>query len=141
VAFPNGTDGGGVIKTGSTIFEGARREDQGVFVRLSGEFDVLYRRILADTLSDCLASGRPTFVDLSEVSFMDSRCVRELVICYQLGGGRVALCDPSWEMELSVAACDLEQWIDFVYTTPGDPSGYAAPGVLHEAAVRQEKGT
>jgi anti-anti-sigma factor len=131
------------MKRDSTIFEGARRdgrEDQAVLVRLSGEFDVRYEKILEDTLIDCLASGRPTLVDLSEVTFMDSRCVRELAIRYQLGEGRVALCDPSWEVELSVAASDLEEWMDFVYTTPGDPPGYAAPGVFHEAVIRTEKG-
>jgi hypothetical protein len=48
---------------------------------------------------------------------MDSRCVQELAIYYQLGKERVALCDPSRELELSVAACDLEDWVDFVYTT------------------------
>jgi len=89
-----------------------------VLVTLSGEFDVRYERILEDTLSDCLASGRPTFVDLSGVTFMDSRCVRELAIHYQLGEGRVALCDPSREIGLSVAACNLEEWMDFVYTSP-----------------------
>ncbi len=109
-----------------------------MLVKLSGEFDVRYEKVLEDTLSDCLASGRLTLVDLSGVTFMDSRCVRELAIGYQLGEGRVALCDPSWEVELSVAACDLEEWIDFVYTTSGDPPGYAAPGVLPEAAT--EKG-
>jgi len=107
--------------SGSTIFETPQREgreDQAVLVRLSGEFDLRYEKILRDTLSDCLASGRPTFVDLSGVTFMDSRCVRELAIYYQLGEGRVALCDPSRELELSVAACDLEEWMDFVYTSP-----------------------
>ena len=121
VDFPDRTDGGSTIETGSTIFEVARREgreDQAVLVKLSGEFDVRYQRILEDTLGDCLVSGRPTYIDLSEVTFMDSRCVRELAIHYQLGEGRVALCDPSRELELSVAACDLEEWLDFVYTSP-----------------------
>jgi anti-anti-sigma factor len=142
--LPDRTDGGGVIKSDSTIFEVAQRdgrEDQAVLVKLSGEFDVRYEKILEYTLSDCLTSGRPAFVDLSEVTFMDSRCVRELAIYYQLGEGRVALCDPSWEIELSVAASDLEEWMDFVYTTSGDPPGYAAPGIFHEAAIRLEKGT
>ncbi len=112
-----------------------------MLVRLSGEFDVRCEKVLGDTLGGCLTSDSPVLVDLSGVTFMDSGCVRELAICYQLGGGRVALCDPSWEMELSVAACDLEEWMDFVYTTPGDPPGYAAPGVFHDAAIRQEKGT
>ena len=89
-----------------------------MLVGLSGEFDVRYQKILEDTLSDCSASGRLTLVDLSGVTFMDSRCVRELAIHYQLGEGRVTLCDPSWELELSVAVCDLEAWLDFVYTSP-----------------------
>ena len=120
MAFPDRTDGGGVIKSDSAIFEVAQRdgrEDGAVLVKLSGEFDVCYEKVLEDTLSDCLASGRPAFVDLSEVTFMDSRCVQELAVYYQLGKERVALCDPSKELELSVAACDLEDWIDFVYTT------------------------
>ncbi len=69
-------------------------------------------------MSACLvASGRSTFVDLSDVTFMDTQCIRELVVHYQLGKGRLVLCDPSQEVELSVVACDLEKWIDFVYTT------------------------
>ena len=102
------------------MFETARRdrrEGRPMLVKLSGELDVRYHKFLADTLGDCLASGRLTFIDLSEVRFMDSRCLQELAIHYQLGQERVALCDPSHEVELGVAACDLEDWIDFVYTT------------------------
>src|SRR5918992_3319701 len=105
--------------SGSTMFETAQREgreDQALLVRLSGEFDVRYHRILEDTLVDCLASGRQTYVDLSGVTFIDSRCVRELAVHYQLGEGRLTLCDPSREVELGVAVWDLEGWIDFVYT-------------------------
>lgn len=94
-----------------------------IVVKLSGEFDVRYQKDLEDILSRCVAVGRPAFIDLSEVTFMDSRCVRELAIQYQLGGGRVALCDPSQEVELSVVACDLQEWMDFVYTTDlGSPA-------------------
>ena len=129
------TDGGSAIQSDSTIFGAAHRdrgEGRPKLVKLSGEFDVRYQRILEDILSGCLASGRLTFVDLSGVTFMDSRCVRELAVYYQLGRGRVALCDPSWELELSVAACDLEGWIDFVYTTglqrfAGQPRGERLP--------------
>ena len=113
-------DGGSAIMSDSPIFETAqrdRREDHPILVKLFGEVDVRYQKILDGTLSDCLASGRPTFVDLSRVTFMDSRCVLELAVHYQLGNGRVALCDPSREAELGVAACDLEEWIDFLYTT------------------------
>jgi anti-anti-sigma factor len=108
------------MKSDSAMFETAQRdmcEGRPILVKLSGELDVLYQKMLGDALSDCLASGRPTLVDLSEVTFMDSRCIRELVVYYELGKERVALCDPSHEVELSVAACDLEDWIDFVYTT------------------------
>lgn len=113
-------DGGSAIKSDSPIFETAqrdRREDHPILVKLSGEIDVRYQKVLDDTLSDCVASERPTLVDLSGVTFMDSRCIRELAVHYQLGNGRVALCDPSSEAELGVAACDLEEWIDFLYTT------------------------
>ena len=106
-----------------------------MLVRLSGDFDVRYERILEDTLSDCLASGGLTLVDLSGVTFMDSRCVRELAFHYQLGEGRLALCDPSPEVELSVAACDLESWIDFIYTAAGDPAAVAAASAFQEVAI------
>ena len=132
------------MKSDLTMFESAQRDgrdDRPVIVKLSGELDVRYRRTLEDTLRDCLISGRPTLVDLSEVTFMDSRCLRELAIHYQLGAGRVALCDPSREVEVSVAACDLEEWLDFVYTTgPGYPPRRAAESVFHEAAIRPKKG-
>ena len=104
--------------------QNGRSEDRPRLVKLSGEFDVRYHRILEDTLSDCLASGRLTLVDLSGVTFMDSRCVRELAFHYQLGEGRLALFDPSREVELSVAASDLEGWIDFIYSAAGDPADF-----------------
>ena len=136
------TDGGSAILSDSTIFGASQRgtsEGRPKLVRLSGEFDVRYHRILEDTLSNCLDSGRLTFVDLSGVTFMDSRCVRELAIHYQLGEGRVALCDPSKEVELSVAACDLEGWIDFIYTAAGDPPGDAAASAFQKAATSTEE--
>jgi anti-anti-sigma factor len=135
-------DGGSAIQSNFTIpgaGQGGESEGRPVLVRLLGEFDVRYQTILGGTLSDCLASGRLTLVDLSGVTFMDSRCARELVIHYQLGEGRVALCDPSREVKLSVAACDLEVWIDFIYTTPGDPPGDAAASVFLRAAISTEE--
>ena len=66
-----------------------------MLVELAGEFDIRYHKVLENVLSRCLTSGRPTLVDLlvdlSRVTFMDSQCVRELAIHYQLGGG-VWLC-------------------------------------------------
>lgn len=111
---------GSAIESDSKITAAAWRDgggDRPVLVELSGEFDIRYQKALEDVLSRSLASGRPTLVDLSGVTFMDSRCVRELVVHYQLGQGSLALCDPSREVELSVAACDLEEWIGFVRTT------------------------
>ena len=114
-----------MLKSDSTILETALhnwRRDQPILVKLSGEFDVRYQRILEHAMSACLASGSSTFVDLSEVTFMDAQCIRELVVHFQLGTGRLVLCDPSQEVELSVVACDLEKWIDFVHTTDLRPS-------------------
>jgi anti-anti-sigma factor len=116
-----------VLESDSTKLETAQhngRRDQPILVKLSGEFDVRYQRILEHAMSACLgASGSSTFVDLSEVTFMDAQCIRELVVHYQLGKGRLVLCDPSQEVELSVAACDFEKRIDFAYTTDLRPSG------------------
>lgn len=97
---------------------------------LSGEFDIRRRRALERTLLGCLASGGPTVVDLSGVTFMDSWCLRELAVHHQLGGGRMVLCDPSQDILVGVAACDLEGWLDFVYTAdPEPPPGTAAASI------------
>jgi anti-anti-sigma factor len=98
-----------------------REDKRPVLLKLFGEFDVRYQRTLEDVLSECVESGRPAFIDLFDVTFMDSRCVRELAIHYLLGDGRLILCDPSQEVRLSVAACDLEDWLDFAYAD--DPAG------------------
>jgi anti-anti-sigma factor len=135
------THGDSVINHDSTIFESAQRDEQPVLVKLSGEFDIRYRRTLANTLRDCLASGRSTLVDLSEVTFMDSRCLWELAVYYQLGSGRIILCNPSRHVGVSVAACDLEDWIDVIYTTDLRlPPGYAAGSISQNAARKTRKG-
>jgi anti-anti-sigma regulatory factor len=97
-----------VIVSDSTIFESAQRDEQPVLVNLFGEFDIRYLRTLENMLRDCLASGRSTLVDLSEVTFVDSRCVWELAVYYQLGRGRIILCNPFQDVGVSVAAYDLE---------------------------------
>lgn len=134
------TDGGSVIENDSTIFESAQRDDKAVLVKLSGEFDIRYLRTLENMLRDCLASGRSTLVDLSEVTFMDSRCVWELAVYYQLGRGRIVLCNPSQDVGVSVVAYDLEDWLDFVYTTDLSlPPGCAAASISHNAAIKTRK--
>lgn len=85
----------------------------GIFVELSGEFDVGARRALGKTLGSVARWDRPVYVDLSRVTFMDSSCLRELAVQHQLHVDNLALCNPSRQVELSVAACDLEGWITF----------------------------
>ena len=129
-----------MIQNDSTKFESAQRDDPPVLVKLSGEFDIQYRRTLNITLRDCLASGRSTLVDLSGVTFMDSRCVWELAVYYQLGRGRIVLCNPSQDVGVSVAAYDLEDWLHFIYTTDLRlPSGCAAASISHNAAIKTRK--
>ena len=124
------TDGGSVKVSDSTMSESTQRDEQPVLVKLSGEFDIRYLRTLENMLRDCLASGRSTLVDLSEVTFMDSQCVWKLAVYYQLGRGRIILCNPSQDVGVSVAAYDLEDWLDFIYTTDLGPSpGCAAANI------------
>lgn len=85
----------------------------GILVELSGEFDVGARRALGKTLGGAARWGRPVYVDLSGVTFLDASCLWELAVQYQLHGDHLALSNPSWQVELSVAACDLEGWISF----------------------------
>jgi anti-anti-sigma factor len=135
-------DGDSVIESDSTISESEPRDDQPVVVKLSGEFDIRYRRTLENTLRDCLASRKSTLIDLSEVTFMDARCVWELAVYCQLGRGRMVLCNPSQNVEVSVAACDLEDWLDFIYSAElGLPSGCAAGSNSHNAAIKMRKGS
>jgi anti-anti-sigma factor len=129
-----------VIVSDSTIFESAQRDEQPLLVKLSGEFDIRYRRTLENMLRDCLASGRSTLVDLSEVTFMDSRCVWELAVYYQLGRGRIILWNPSQDVGVSAAACDLEDWLDFIYTTDLRlPPGCAAANISHNTTIKSRK--
>ena len=127
--------------SGSTVFESAQRDEQPVVVKLSGEFDIRYLRTLENMLRDCLASGRSTLVDLSEVTFIDSRCVWELAVYYQLGRGRIILCNPSQDVGVSVAAYDLEDWLDFIYTTDDLrlPPGCAAANISHNTTIKTRK--
>lgn len=134
-------DGDSVIESDSMIFESEPRDDQPVVVKLSGEFDIRYRRTLENTLRDCLASRRSTLIDLSEVTFMDARCVWELAVYCQLGRGRMVLCNPSQNVEVSVGACDLEDWLDFIYTTDFRLSpGCAAGSISQNTARKRRKG-
>lgn len=96
----------GSIGKGETVWGG-------VVVELSGEFDISRARALCEALDDALNTGRPVVANLSGVTFLDVVCVRELAVRHQLCRDRLALCRPSPEAKLSVAACDLEGWLSF----------------------------
>ena len=91
-----------------------RRDDRCVLITLSGEIDIRCSTVLEDTLRGCLALRRSSLVEFSGVTLLDSRCVRELAVHYQLGGGRMVLYDPSDDVLVGVTACGLEDWLDFV---------------------------
>ncbi len=87
-----------------------------VSVEFSGELDVATADGLRGTLGWASGSGRSVAVDLSGVSFLDSSCLRELVVHQRSRPARVALRDPSPQVDLSVAACCVEAWIHFPQT-------------------------
>lgn len=76
-------------------------------VKLSGELDVYDLRTLHETLSLVLSTGLSTIVDLSDVTFLDVRCARELAIRSRLYD-HLMLRDPSWQAEASFKVCGHE---------------------------------
>ena len=93
----------------------------GVLVELTGEFDVSCLVPFGYALRRALGLGRRTFVDLSEVTFMDAPCLRELAPGSDAGPHKLRR--PSWQFRLGVAACDLEGSFE-IY--PDDDPGYEA---------------
>jgi anti-anti-sigma regulatory factor len=76
-------------------------------VKLSGELDVHDLRTLHETLSLVLSTGLSTVVDLSDVTFLDVRCARELVVRSRLYD-HLMLRAPSWQAEASFKVCGHE---------------------------------
>lgn len=76
-------------------------------VKLSGELDVHNLRTLRETLSLVLSTGLSTVVDLSDVTFLDMRCARELVVRSRLYD-HLMLRAPSWQAEASFKVCGHE---------------------------------
>lgn len=87
----------------------------GVLVELEGEFDQHNLEDLQETLSNVVSLRRPTWVDLSGVTFLDVGATRELTIHSRLYAHHLSLCNPSWQVRASVAACGFEGWMDFSY--------------------------
>ncbi len=105
-----------------------RKEGRGsLSVELSGELDVAATDGLREILGWASASGRSVAVDLSGVSFLDSACLRELVVHQRLRPGRVALCEPSPQVELSAAACGVEASIRFCSAARGRSEAAGVP--------------
>ena len=89
--------------------------DGSVKIELHGEFDLVAIDELRETLSYVASLRRPTTVDLSQVAFMDLQSTRELAVRSQLYAHHVTLLNPSWQVERSVVACKLGEWVRFDY--------------------------
>jgi anti-anti-sigma regulatory factor len=76
-------------------------------VKLSGELDVHDLCTLHETLSLVSSTGLSTYVDLSDVTFLDVRCARELAI-RSCSYDHLILGDPSWQAEASFKVCGHE---------------------------------
>jgi len=88
-------------------------DEEGVLVELRGEFDLHNLEELRETMSNTVALRRPTMIDLSGVTFIDVEATRELTIRSRLYAHHLTLCNPSWQVEASVAACGLGEWFAF----------------------------
>lgn len=84
-----------------------------MLVGLRGEFDRNNLEDLRETLNALAVLRCPTMVDLSRVTFLDIEATRELAIRSQLYAHHLRLCNPSWQVRRSVAACRLDAWLDF----------------------------
>ncbi len=87
--------------------------ERGMLVELEGEFDQHNLEDLRGSLGYVLKLRRPTLVDLSRVTFLDMGAARELAVHCRLYAHHLTLCNPSWQVRESVAACRLEEWIEF----------------------------
>ena len=114
---------------------------RGILVELLGEFDIGTRRVLGTTLSSVASWGQPVSVDLSGVTFMDSSCLWEIVTLHWRHRDFLKLCNPSPQVELSVAACDLEGWIAFRPSRNSVPqTAGESPPIPREKSIEAAKG-
>ena len=78
-------------------------------VGIGGEFDLRNLGDLREALRDVPRSEEPLVVDLSEVTFLDSQCVRELAAWKLLHPDLMQLRDPSWQARSSFVACGIRE--------------------------------
>ncbi len=95
------------------------RGEGGVLVELRGEFDQHTLGHLQETLDEVAALRRPMLMYLAGVTFLDVGAARELAVRSQLYARQLVLCNPSWQVQASVAACGFGEWIDFRTDTDG----------------------
>ena len=91
------------------------RGEEGVLVKLKGEFERHDLEDLRETLDDVLALRLPVALDLSGVDFLDVKATRELTVYSYLNAHHLTLRNPSWQVRASVAACGLGSWLVFRY--------------------------
>jgi len=91
----------------------AFHRDEGCTVVLRGEFDLACHATLGAALDDALRRNPEVVVDLSEVTFLDGSCVRELALLLALHGECLVLGGSSREVEVSVTACGMEDLVRF----------------------------
>jgi len=89
----------------------------GVLVEFAGEFEVSCVVALEDALKRVSGLKKRAFVDLAGVTFVDTLCIHELVAGSD--AGLLVFCRPSWQLRLAMAACGLEESIEF--RVEGDP--------------------
>jgi anti-anti-sigma regulatory factor len=80
-------------------------------VSMRGEFDVAALEELRGVMDGVCGLRRPAAVDLSEVTFLDLGCARELAVRSQLYAHQLSLLNPSWEVLATVRAFGLEGWV------------------------------
>jgi hypothetical protein len=73
-----------------------------------------------------------------------SRCAKSFVGCFLENlflKSRLRSLTTATNVEVIVAACDLEHWLDFVYMAGfGHPPDHVAVGLTHNTAMKTRKG-
>jgi anti-anti-sigma regulatory factor len=87
-----------------------RESEAGLLVELSGEFDVFCSEELKNILDDATLYRGPVMVDLSQITFLDLRSAREIVVRSMLRANRPTFLDPSPQVTATMTALGLEGW-------------------------------
>ena len=93
-----------------------RESGAGVLVELWGEFDVFCIEEMKWILDKASSRRGPVLVDLSEITFLDLRSAREIVVRSMLRTHTPTFLDPSPQVTATMTALGLEGW---PYSLPG----------------------